>query len=74
MSKDRLPIVNARRMIKALRDLGFECTGYKGDHWLMTRDGYTCQVPWHPTIKRGSVGLLMRQGNISRDELIEALR
>jgi predicted RNA binding protein YcfA (HicA-like mRNA interferase family) len=74
VSSTKIPLVNARRMVKALKDLGFEVTGHKGDHWLLTRDGHTCQVPWHPVIKRGSVGLIMRQGNITREELAGALK
>lgn len=63
-------------MIRALAKIGFEIVGRKESHIRMKKkDGITSIViiPDHMELARGTLGSIMRQANLSREEFLEIL-
>ncbi len=70
------PSLTASQLIKALRKLGFEVTRIKGSHhFLQHPDGRCTVVPVHrgETIGRGLLAQILRDCELSREELQELL-
>jgi len=66
------PTITGTQLIRALGKLGFETLRVKGSHhFLQHSDGRCTVVPLHrgETIGRGLLAQVMRDGEISRDEL-----
>ena len=71
-----LPAVSGQRLIKALRNMGFEVIRKKGSHnFLQHPDGRCTVVPVHrgETIGRGLLAQIIRDCEISAEELKELL-
>jgi len=63
-------------VIRALTEIGFEIVGRRGSHVrLKKKDGKTLIVivPDHKELARGTLGSIMRQADLSREEFIELL-
>ncbi len=70
------PSLTAPKLIKALRKLGFEVIRIKGSHhFLQHPDGRCTVVPVHrgETIGRGLLAQVLRDCELSREELLEKL-
>ncbi|MBE2233097.1 MAG: type II toxin-antitoxin system HicA family toxin [Anaerolinea sp.] len=70
------PSLTASKLIKALRKLGFEVIRIKGSHhFLQHPDGRCTVVPVHrgETIGRGLLAQILRDCELSREELQEQL-
>lgn len=66
------PAVTGQRLIKALREMGFEVIRRKGSHnFLQHVDGRCTVIPIHAgeTIGRGLLSQIMRDCEISAEEL-----
>jgi len=66
------PTITGTQLIRALGKLGFETLRVKGSHhFLQHSDGRCTVVPLHrgETIGRGLLAQIMRDCEISRDEL-----
>ena len=71
---ERLPVVSGRRAVKALRKLGFEEVSQRGSHLkLRNESGRTVIVPLHDELARGTLRSILRQADVSIDELRESL-
>lgn len=73
----RLPMVNARKVIAALKRAGFEEVRQRGGHlylWHSTRQLQTC-VPTHggDDLGRSLVRAILQQARLSEDEFREML-
>ncbi len=67
-------MIDAIRMIKALKRLGFIETGQKGSHVLLEHPVSKAQtsVPMHGgDLKRGLMKAILRQAGLSEDEFRE---
>ena len=67
------PAIKGNQLIKALRRLGFDVIRIKGSHhFLQHPDGRCTVVPVHrgETIGRGLLAQILRDCDISRDDLI----
>jgi predicted RNA binding protein YcfA (HicA-like mRNA interferase family) len=69
----KLPSVSGHEIIRALERLGFAVVSQKGSHVKMRCDGKICIVPTHKEIKKGTLMGILRQADVSADELIKAL-
>ncbi len=72
----RLPRVTAPQLIAALGKMGFEVARVKGSHhFLRHPDGRATVVPVHAgeTIGPGLLTKILRDTDVSRDELISLL-
>jgi len=70
------PAISGSQLIKALRKLGFEVTRIRGSHhFLQHPDGRCTVVPVHrgETIGRGLLAQILRDCDVSREELQEML-
>ncbi len=73
---DRLPILKARDLIRVLKKLGFDEVRQKGAHICFKHpDGRFTLVPYHSNedISRGLLRQIIREINVSPDELLELL-
>ncbi len=71
-----LPAVSGTQLIRALRKLGFAVIRIKGSHhFLRHSDGRSTVVPVHrgETIGRGLLAQILRDCDLSRDELVDVL-
>ena len=53
--------------------LGFTVASQRGSHVKLRRDGKICIVPAHNEVKKGTLAGILRQAEVSTDELIKAL-
>jgi predicted RNA binding protein YcfA (HicA-like mRNA interferase family) len=71
-----IPAITGQRLIKALRELGFEVIRRKGSHnFLRHADGRCTVVPVHAgeTIGRGLLSQIIRDCEITAEELKKIL-
>lgn len=69
----KLPSVSGQEIICALVRLGFVVASQRGSHVKLRRDGKICIVPTHREVKKGTLAGILRQADISADELLKAL-
>jgi predicted RNA binding protein YcfA (HicA-like mRNA interferase family) len=66
--------VSGQDVVDALRRLGFESVRQRGSHVVMRRGEAGCVVPLHQELKVGTLAGLLRQAQVSPDDLIGALQ
>ncbi len=71
----KLPQVSGPDVVRALQKLGFTVRRQHGSHIIMRRDDPFAQtvVPDHQQIDRGTLRAILRQTEITADELIKRL-
>jgi predicted RNA binding protein YcfA (HicA-like mRNA interferase family) len=72
----KLPSITGKQLIAALKRVGFEVVRIRGSHhFLRNEDGRKTVVPVHAgeSIGPGLLSKVMRDAELSRDELIELL-
>jgi len=69
----KLPVVSGRELIRALTRLGFVIVRQKGSHVFLQRGEDTTVVPLHNQIKKATLRRILKQANVSLDELLEKL-
>lgn len=67
--------VPVRKIIHVIESLGFVYTRTKGSHTVYRHtDGRAVVIPQHRTIKRGTLGSILRQAGITPAEFLDMLR
>jgi predicted RNA binding protein YcfA (HicA-like mRNA interferase family) len=71
----RLPQLSGPEFVRALQSVGFTVRRQQGSHIVMRRDDPFAQtvVPNHRQIDRGTLRAILRQIDLSADELIKLL-
>ena len=71
----KLPQVSGAEVVRALQQLGFTVRRQHGSHIILRRDNPFAQtvVPNHRQIDRGTLRAILRQTEVSVDELIKLL-
>jgi predicted RNA binding protein YcfA (HicA-like mRNA interferase family) len=71
----KLPQVSCAEVVRALQKIGFTVRRQHGSHIIMRRDNPLAQtvVPNHRQIDRGTLRAILRQTEVSVDELIKLL-
>lgn len=71
----RLPQLSGPDLVRALQSVGFTVRRQQGSHIIMRRDDPFAQtvVPNHRQIDRGTLRAILRQIDLSADELIKLL-
>jgi predicted RNA binding protein YcfA (HicA-like mRNA interferase family) len=71
----RLPQLSGPELVRALQSAGFTVRRQQGSHIVMRRDDPFAQtvVPNHRQIDRGTLRAILRQIDLSADELIKLL-
>ena len=74
----KLPITSARKVIKALKSVGFEVTRQSGSHIILVKFEYnkklTVVVPNHEEIAKGTLLSIIQQSGLTKEEFIKLLR
>jgi predicted RNA binding protein YcfA (HicA-like mRNA interferase family) len=70
----KLPRISGAEVQRALERLGFQKVRQSGSHVVMQRETKGCVVPMHSEVKVGTLAGVLRQGEVSPEEFIEALR
>jgi predicted RNA binding protein YcfA (HicA-like mRNA interferase family) len=66
--------VSSRQVIRALERAGFRQQRTRGSHAVSRhRDGRVAVVPLHDTVKRGTLGSILRQAQLTREEFLTLL-
>jgi predicted RNA binding protein YcfA (HicA-like mRNA interferase family) len=65
------PVVSGKRLIKALEEEGWEVVRQRGSHVRLKKAGRrnALVVPLHREIKRGTLGGILRDADLSTDDL-----
>lgn len=73
----RLPRISSRDVIRVLTALGFEKVRQTGSHVVMQKKSENqtigCVVPMHRELKLGTLNSILKQAQVTVDELIDGL-
>ncbi|MCC7306079.1 MAG: type II toxin-antitoxin system HicA family toxin [Acidobacteria bacterium] len=61
------------RVIKALQKAGFEIDHTTGSHFVMKKGTLRTTVPYHKSVKTGTLRTILRQAGITLEEFLEML-
>jgi len=72
---ERLPVVSGAQLVAVLERLGWEAVRQRGSHVRLRHQDRAASlvVPLHRELKRGTLGGILRDAGVSRDELREQL-
>ncbi len=69
----RLPVISGREMVKTLAKIGFVIVGRKGSHVRMKRqrgkEVLIVIVPMHRELAKGTLRSMLRQANLTPEDL-----
>lgn len=69
----KLPSISGKKVIKALGKLGFVVVRQKGSHVILQRESNLVTVPLHDPIKKSTLNAILKQADVSLEELLEHL-
>jgi predicted RNA binding protein YcfA (HicA-like mRNA interferase family) len=73
----RMPRISSKEAIRALECLGFEQVRQTGSHVVMKKEAESgeigCVVPLHRELKVGTLSGILKQAQVTIEELIENL-
>ncbi len=69
----KLPSVSGKKLIRALGKLGFVVVRQKGSHVLLQRESNLLTVPLHDPAKKSTLNAILKQADVSLEELLEHL-
>lgn len=71
----KLPVVSGRELVRALEKLGFAFDRQKGSHMIVYRSEppTTLSIPDHRQLDRGTLRMILRQADISPEQLSRLL-
>jgi predicted RNA binding protein YcfA (HicA-like mRNA interferase family) len=74
---NKLPVVSGREILRVLRKIGFAIVGRKGSHVRLKRrrgeEVLIVIVPMHRELARGTLKSILRQANLTREDLLRLL-
>ena len=74
----KLPILSGKEMVKILSKFGFQVLDQKGSHVIMVgfRNGMKRKpvVPMHFELRKGTLLSILKQADLTREELEKALK
>ena len=73
----KLPIVSARKVLKALQSEGFQIARQSGSHIILVKfvdnKKLTVVVPKHPEIAKGTLLSIISQSGLTKEEFLKLL-
>lgn len=73
----KLPVVSGRKIIKALKKKNFSVVSQRGSHVRLKKIDasrvFIVIVPMHAELAKGTLKSILRQANITLEELLELL-
>lgn len=75
----KLPVLSGKDVIKALSKIGFRHVRTKGTHAILNKfdkekGKVTVPVPLHKELAKGTLKSIMKQANITLDELLKLIK
>lgn len=74
----KLPSTSGQELVKALKRAGFEVVSQRGSHIKIRKiekdNRITLTIPNHKELKQGTFRAILKQANISLDQLLKLLR
>ncbi len=62
-----------KRVIKALEKAGFVVDHITGSHYILLKNNLRTSVPFHKTVKTGTLKAILNQAGLSVEEFTELL-
>jgi predicted RNA binding protein YcfA (HicA-like mRNA interferase family) len=62
------------KVIKALQQAGFEIDHITGGHYILRKGSLRTTVPYHKSVKTGTLRSILNQAGLSIDEFVDLLR
>jgi len=69
----KLPSISGKKVIRALGKLGFVVVRQRGSHVILQRESNLVTVPLHDPIKKSTLNAILKQADVSLEELLEYL-
>ncbi len=69
----KLPSISGKKVIRALGKLGFIVVRQRGSHVILQRESNLVTVPLHDPIKKSTLNAILKQADVSLEELLEYL-
>lgn len=69
----KLPRISGKECVAALTRMGFVLVRQRGSHLVLRRGSDACVVPNHKEIRTVTLSGILKQANVSVEELIENL-
>lgn len=69
----KLPIISGDKLIKSLVKKGFVVRRQTGSHIVMQKERIVFAVPLHKELKKGTLRRILKQAEISIEELAELI-
>ncbi len=73
----KVPVVSGEDVIKALHKAGFRVVRQKGSHVRIEKktekETIKATIPLHPTLKKGTLKIILKQAGLSVEEFINLL-
>ena len=73
----KLPVISGREMVRVLSKIGFAVVGRKGSHVRLKRqrnkETLIVIIPMHRELARGPLGSILRQANLTVEDLLRLL-
>jgi len=71
----RLPMISGDDIVRAMRQVGFVWDHTEGSHMILLHpSGRRLSVPRHKELGRGLLGALLKDAELSHEDLIKLLR
>lgn len=74
----KLPILSARKVLKALQSIGFQITRQSGSHIILVKfidnRKLTVVVPNHDEIAKGTLLSIIAQSGMTKEEFLKLLK
>lgn len=70
----KLPLISGTKALKAFARLGFAKMRQRGSHAVLRRGPDVCVIPMHREIDPATLRGALRQGRVTEEEFLEALR
>lgn len=73
----KLPVVSGEQTVKALAKVGFVAVRQRGSHVRLEKETpegvIKITVPLHPTLKRGTLRMILKEANLNVEEFVKLL-
>jgi predicted RNA binding protein YcfA (HicA-like mRNA interferase family) len=69
----KLPSVSGKKLTRALGKLSFVVVRQKGSYVILQRESNLITVPLHDPIKKSTLNAILKQADVTLEELLECL-
>jgi predicted RNA binding protein YcfA (HicA-like mRNA interferase family) len=70
----KLPLLNWREIVKALKKADFQVARQKGSHIVLFKNERIVPVPKHEQIKKGLLMAIIEEAGLTKEEFLKLLK